>query len=636
MRFTRTSLSGVIAAVLPLAVPMTATAQEALLLDEIVISGGLTPIEASAYGRAYSSLDAAQIEARGLATVQDALRALPGVSVNSTGDTFTQIRIRGGEGNHTLVLIDGVEAAFGGQGEYMFSGLETADIERIEILRGPQSTLYGSNAMGGVIAITTRRASQPGTAYSAGVELGSDGTKAGGFNLRQSTERSQLSFSASARHVGGYDPTVYGGRKAANDRETLNLTGQTQLTDTITAGFTLRRSWQDYVNISTTSPVAGPEFYLIDNGQNSERNEVFGSVWAEAETLGGRLSHRLALSGNKQDTDTFNADGSYGWGNKGSYRALKYRGSFALDGGTTAEARHLLNFAAEAERETFSAGTPDSYRRDSTALALEYQGRFDWGLDVQAGLRHDFNEVFRDATTWSIGLSYALPDRDIRLRGSVGKAIVNPTMYEQFGYVPGVYDGNPDLRPERSLGADIGVDFGFAGGRGQAGVTLFHGIFKDEIRGAGTTSINETGESRRRGVELSGRWQMTDSFSLSGNYTFITGSYSDGRPLIRRPGHELGLSGTLETFGGRGSVTASLRHVAGNYDSEWFANSWPDPVVNSKLPDFTTVNLSAHYSLTDDLRLTARVVNLFDTDYSEAWGYPAQGRTVYVGLRTQW
>ncbi|MCZ4257203.1 Plug domain-containing protein [Sulfitobacter sp. G21635-S1] len=125
-----------------------ALAQDHFDLGEIIVSGGLTPIEAEAPGRAASVVTAQQIEERGIATVQDALRALPGVSVNGSGSSFTQVRLSGGEANHTLILIDGIEAS-GGDGEYILSGLETANIERIEVLRGPQSVYYGSNASGG-------------------------------------------------------------------------------------------------------------------------------------------------------------------------------------------------------------------------------------------------------------------------------------------------------------------------------------------------------------------------------------------------------------------------------------------------------------------------------------------------------
>ena len=137
--------------------PAIATAQDSEVTDlaEIIVSGGLTPIEAQKYGRSVSVLTSEEIEDRGITTGQDALRSVPGLMINGSGDSFTQVRIRGAEANHTLILIDGVEAS-GGDSEYILSGLDTANIERIEVLRGPQSVFYGSNASAGVINIITR------------------------------------------------------------------------------------------------------------------------------------------------------------------------------------------------------------------------------------------------------------------------------------------------------------------------------------------------------------------------------------------------------------------------------------------------------------------------------------------------
>lgn len=145
-------------ALAPLAAPAqeTTTAADTLVLDPIVIPGGLSPLRAADYARSYSVMTAAEMAARGVSSVQDALRRLPGVAVTSTGDSFTQVRIRGSEYNHVLVLIDGVEANSPGSGEYLFAGMDLGDVERIEVLRGPQSTTFGSNAGAGVIAITTR------------------------------------------------------------------------------------------------------------------------------------------------------------------------------------------------------------------------------------------------------------------------------------------------------------------------------------------------------------------------------------------------------------------------------------------------------------------------------------------------
>ena len=152
------------------AIAASAQAQEVITLDDIIVSGGFSPIAAAQYGRAATVVTAEDIQQRGITTIQDALRALPGVAVNGAGDSSTQVRIRGGESSHTLILIDGIAAA-GGEGEYNLGGLETMNIERIEVLRGPQSVYYGSNASAGVINIVTKKGAE-GTTATAGLEVG--------------------------------------------------------------------------------------------------------------------------------------------------------------------------------------------------------------------------------------------------------------------------------------------------------------------------------------------------------------------------------------------------------------------------------------------------------------------------------
>lgn len=182
-----------------------------LALDPIIVSGGLTPVPAQEFGRAVSIVTAEELERSQTQYVADALRALPGVAVSRTGGVggLTQVRIRGAEGNHTVVLIDGVEASAPENGEFDFGGLLTADIARIEVLRGPQSAIYGSNAIGGVISITTKQAEVEGTSYAAQAEAGTDGTVGGQLAARLLTDRANVSLSVAARDVGGYD-TVAG------------------------------------------------------------------------------------------------------------------------------------------------------------------------------------------------------------------------------------------------------------------------------------------------------------------------------------------------------------------------------------------------------------------------------------------
>lgn len=623
--------------------PMAVLAQDAglpdtLTLDPIVISGGLTPLAAENYARSYTVLTAGDMAAAGVTSVQDALRRVPGVAVTSTGDSYTQVRIRGSEFSHVLVLIDGVEANSPSGGAYLFTGMDLAEIDRIEVLRGPQSTIYGSNAAAGVISITTTQAGKPGLSYGGAAEVGGLGTRAASTYIRQRSERGALSFSLSARNIDGDDDSRSGGDKDFNDITTAALGGSYALTDEVTAGFTLRRSWQDYGYDTTNSPVADPRDYQLDAPLTAKRDETYGALWLEAAALDGRLHSRLALSGMNQTLDHFDA-GVATSDDRSTRRSLRYTGSLALDGRDAGSADQKLIVAAETERETYrsSYNPGGTYERDTHALALEYQGRFADGVSVQAGVRREFNDVFRDATSWNLSAAWQVPGQELRLRAAVGRAHVNPTMFQQYGYVPGAYEGNPDLKPARSLNHELGADLGFAGGRGLASFAVFQSKIDDMITGTADSAVNAPGTSTRKGFELGVSLQATDSLSLGADYTYVDAAQASGLPIVRAPRHQLGLRASQGFAAGRGLASVDIRHVSGTYDMEWFAWDYTTPSpATSKLPGFTTVNLAAHYDLTDEIRLQGRIVNLFDKEYSEAWGYYGQGRTAYVGVEAKW
>ena len=604
-----------------------AAAQDAVTLDPVILSAGFGPIAGNAYGRAFTVLTADEIEAKGIATVQDALRAVPGVAVSSAGASFTQVRIRGGEANHTLILIDGIKAT-GGADEYILTGLETANIERIEVLRGPQSVYYGSNASAGVINIITRKGG-PGLHYGGAVEVGNGA--AASAHVSQRGARGGVALTLSARDDHGYDQSGDGGEKDGINRKTIGLSADWQASDELTFGTTLRRSKERYDYDATNFAATGVGDYILDDpGLYSDRNEFQGSLWAEYSMLDGRLTHRLDY----QDT-TYKQSYDGGSTTRGTTRALKYRGTLALDGRPVAEASQLISLLAERQRDQNSSA-PD-YRRDMTSVALEYRGFYDNGLDVQAGLRHDDNRVFKDFTSWNIGLSWQVPDRPLRLHGSAGSGLVNPSYYELYAD-DSFTQGNPGLKPEKNRSLDLGIEAQLPGGRGVIDVTLFKERLEDEITytpGAApdgrASFVNQSGESPRQGVEVTAKLKATDDLDLALNYTYLDAKNPDGSVEIRRPRHEVGLSATMAFLDGRGQATLDLRHVSGNFDTQFWG-----AYQTVALPSYNVVNLSAGYDLTPNLRLTGRVVNLFDQDYADVWGYAAQGRTAYAGLTATW
>lgn len=604
---------------------------QSIILEPVVLSGGLTPIAPDAFGRAYTVLTATDIADRGFATVQDALRALPGVSVSSSGNSLTAVRIRGGEARQVLVLIDGIEAT-GGSDEYTFSGLETADIERIEVLRGPQSVYYGSNASSGVINIITRKGGE-GQAAGAGLELGNGA--AGNLWVTNNGPRGGLALSFSTRDDHGFDQSGSGGEKDGIRRRTLAASGWVQATDDLRLGASLRRAQEKYDFDADNWLATTADDYIIDTpGLTSERREFQGGVWAELSSLDGRLVQRLDYQ------DTVFRQWNYGAWTRGETRKLKYRASFGLDGQAVADSAHLLSLLAERQRDE-SSTAPD-FRRDLSSIALEYRGFYGNGLDVQAGLRRDFNKAFDDATSWNIGLSWQVPDQPFRLHASAGNGIVNPAYAQLFGgdYGAWVYAGNPDLKPERNRGFDLGVEATLPNGLGVVDVTYFNEKLRDEIedyfqRSEGGISYfgyrNQQGDSPRQGLEVAARLRASDRLDVALSYTYLDAKNPDGSVEVRRPRHEIGLSATWSFADGRGQVTGDLRHVAGNYDARFFGD-----YATAQLPDHTVVGVSAGYDLTDRVRLTGRITNLFDANYSDVWGYAAQGRTAYVGVQARW
>ena len=557
----------VLTALAPLAAQ--AQADSPVMLDSIVLSGGLTPVPTDAYGRAFTVVTAAEIEERGIRTVQDALRGVPGVSVSSSGSSFTQVRIRGAEANHTLILIDGVPAT-GGNDEYILSGLETTNVERIEVLRGPQSVYFGSNASAGVINIITKRG-EIGTHYGGAVEVG-NGYAASGW-LTQRTERGGLSFNISKRDDHGYNAAFTGSEKDGTDRRTIGLTGDWKATEALTLGFTLRYSEENYGYDATNYAATSYRDYLIDDPHlTGERKEFTGSVWAEYEMLDGRLVNRLEFQNSTLRQETTGSEET-----RGETRALKYRLSYGLDGRPAAEARHLLNLMLE--RSEDENDTARDYDRANNSIAMEYRGSFDAGVDVQAGLRHDNFNTFDDFTSWNIGLSWRIPDSAFRLHASAGRGLVKPSYYELFAN-DGYTLGNPDLKPERNTGYDIGIEAEVLQGRGLIDVTYFNEKMADEITyvaGAApdgrASYINQAGKSPREGVEITGRFDATEDLLLSVSYTYLDAKNPDGTVEIRRPRHELGLSATQQILDGRGSLTADIRYVAGNYDTQYWGLS---------------------------------------------------------------
>ena len=597
--------------------------------DPIVITGSAVPVPESQIGNALTVIDAAELEARADAYLLDTLRTVPGLAVGTSGSfgSLSQVRIRGGDGNHVLVLVDGVEVAPPGTGEFDFGTLLAGQIERVEVLRGPQSGLYGSNAMGGVISIVTRGGA--GDRLNASVEAGSYGTLAAGGGATLGDAQQFLSLSGAYRRSEGFSSAAIGSEDDGNRNLTLYARGSSELAQGVRLSGSVR-----HVDVHAETDgfdfSGGPlQGLAVDDDSYSDTRSWSGGVAFDAEPVKGwtnRLSatySRDVLEGGTGDTGSF--------GSLGTRRKFAGQSSLHVREG---ELAHVVTIFADHERETYRDRFPfdPSQRakqvRELTGVGGEYRIALADKLFVRGAVRHDWNDAFADATTFSVaGAFEATPAT--RLRASFGTGVTNPTFVEQFGFIPGSFVGNPDLRPEKLRGWDVGVTQAL-GDAARVDVTYFRNRLEDEIVTIFPSVENQAGKSKAQGIELSGTANL-GAIDLAASYTWLDAEDPDGQVEVRRPEHAASLTATTRI--GAATLHAGLLYNGEREDTDfrdYYVAFLPGRVT---LDEYVTARLAAAYRLSPRLELTGRVENIFDSDYQEAFSYAAPGLSAYAGLR---
>jgi vitamin B12 transporter len=585
-------------------------------------------------------IDADAMAQRQTRIVSDVLRDVPGVAVNRTGGIggLTQLRLRGTEGNHVLVLIDGIKVADPYYGEYDFGTLVADPEAKVEVLRGQQSSLYGSDAIGGVIHyITLTGAEAPGVSLRA--EGGSFETFSGAARAAGVAGTLDYALSGTWYHTGGY-PTARGGTR---DTGSDNVGASAKLIWSPSADFSLtgvaRYSYTDaQFNNSDYDPTSPTFGYTIDSPGVYLHNKAFyGLIAAEYRAMDGRWINRL--SGQIADTERRGyAPYGFDYGDHGR----RWKGSFvsSLTLGDTAGLSHRLTAAVDVEREEFRnlVSSPYSFggwrHTDNVGLVGEY--RLDWAnaLSFGASVRRDENDRFADATTWRVEGGYRFTT-GTRIRAAYGTGIKNPGYYELYGYSTGRYIGNPNLRPEQSKGWEVGVDQEI-GALASLGVTYFDSRLEDEIytRYPAPTYVatpaNSTTRSKQHGVEVMLSARPIPQIRLDAAYTY-TASNQNGVAEVRRPHHIASFNATVQSRDERFSTTLTLRYNGRQTDLAYTDPSYVP--VRVSLAEYALVNLSAQYRLTPAVTLFGRVENLTGEEYEELFGFATAGRAGYAGVR---
>ncbi len=609
--------------------------------DDIVVTGtrSTTPIRVDQSGSSITLLDAQALDQRQTRTVSDILRDVPGIAVSRVAGQ-TQVRLRGSEANHTLVLIDGIEVSDPFVGEFDFGTLVADDTARIEVLRGQQSAIYGSDAIGGVIQyITATGREAPG--ISARIEGGSFGTVNAAARVAGAAGTLDYALSGTINSTDGTPNARSGRRDLSNDTGAVSLksTWAPAANARVTVVGRYSRSEQDF-NDSDNNPSSPTFGYIIDTpGNHLVAQGAYALVRGELDLLGGRWTNALTAQIADSQRDGYTSAGR-SYGDKGQRLKGSYEGSLRLDQGVL---RHQLTVALDLERESYRNTDPSGFaftgRRHTDNLGLV--GQYDLTVGDHAAfgasIRHDDNNLFADSTTYRVQGSYRF-DSGTRLRAAAGSGVKNPGYYELYGYVDGRFTGNPNLKPEKSEGWEAGVEQSLLGGKVTAGATYFQSTLSDEIVTTYpaplyvATPANSTAKSRQHGVEAYLNARIGTAWRIDAAYTYLHAREA-GQPEVRRPSHIASAAVTWRAPAERGGVTLVARYN-GATDDQAFTDPSYVP-VRVRLRDYVLVNLNGDLNLSKRLALFARIENLANEHYEDVFSFTNPGRAAYAGLRAR-
>jgi vitamin B12 transporter len=615
---------------------------EARMLPETVVSANRVAVPSREVGSSVTVITGEEMQERQIRVVADALRDVPGVSVSRTGPRggFTQVRIRGNEGNHTKVFIDGVEVNDpSGDVEFDFAHLLAADIERVEIIRGPQSALWGSDAIGGVINVITKRG-KSGTRASGYLEAGSFDTYSGNAALRGAGKNYRYALSGSFLKTQGVNMSRFGSGKDGYKNGTLNVSGAVDPTETLE----LSVNGMYIKNNVQSDPQDFASGLFFDGDQERDGDQFYGRAQGKLKVFGGQWEH--IFGGNYTDTSFKNTfDQDFSSANTGTKSRLDYQTNVFF---STPESAmdHTVTLYAEYTHETFTnevaefAEANQKQSNDATSVAGEYLLALDRRYFLTGSLRYDNNDLFKNSTTYRITLAYQPPETGTRVHSSFGTGVKNPGFFDLFGFVPGPdsFDGNENLNPESSIGGDIGIEQKFFQERLVMDFTYFRSVLTDEIVTVFlpggppfmTTVANQTGESTRQGLEISAAAAITKSLNLTAAYTYTDAKDPDGRDEVRRPKNIASLALNYLLPSRRGNVNLNIQYNGPMEDSE-FGFLTPNDRVD--LPSFTLVTLAGAYNFNKSVQFFGRIENLLNQDYEEVWSAQSPGIGVFAGVR---
>lgn len=611
-------------------VPLAAWAQslpagEPILLDEIVFSANRAASDAARTGSSVSVLTGPQLEADGRPFALQQITDLPGVTVQQNGPpgALSGFAVRGAPQRYVRVQVDGIEVSdpTGTQVSPSLSGMLVDDISRLEVLKGSQSALYGGQAVGGVISIATPRPTEAGLGGRLILEGGGEATFRGAGTISGLGERGEFALSLARFQTDGFSAAdEEDGNLEDDDYRTTRLSGSGRLyvsdmVDLFASGF-----WQDEASDFDETTAGVP----VDAPSASETTSWGLRGGIEISTERG-VAHTLAAS--RYDVDRHLDSRSPDFGDStfdtdGDRTRVEYLGAYAPSDAVG------LQWGADWSRETAHTVSRSAFGVSPFDGSSWIAGAFVQSnialrenLVIDASARADEHSEYGFYPTGRVTAAW-LPQPDLTVRASLGTGFRAPSIFELYD----AFSGNPDLDPETSVSADIGVAKRFLDGRAQASATLFWLEIDDLIEFDDVTFryFQDGATARSKGVELSAVWTFAEALALTGAYTY-TDAEADGERRDRIPRHDLALAAT-GTVAQRVSYDVNASFIWDFYDESIDFDS------RGFAKDYVVVNARLAYALTDAAEVYVRAENLFDEQYQTARGYGTQDRIFYAGV----
>ncbi|MDG1134675.1 MAG: TonB-dependent receptor [Pseudomonadales bacterium] len=615
------------------------------VIEEVLVLANHLPSNVKTVGSSVSAINVGDFARQANFDVSQLLRTIPNMSVNRAGPlgALTQVRIRGAEANHTLVLIDGVEVNDVGNGsEFNFAHLAGADISRIEVLRGPQSARFGADTIGGVIGIFTNQAKEPGVKTHVSLESGSFQTHYGsaGVSVAQSQGENLWAGQLNVSRIisDGYSASALGNEKDGFEDSSVRGSLSYQWGDASLFKVTLNQSEIDAQGDEQDFdfPSTATQGLVIDADQNNASKQRFANILLQTEYFGWQ--QQLSISENSNRSRFFDT-GTLISGLNGERTKVDLQNSKIVQAG---DLTHSWLIGVQHEGREFENIYPTiggaNYAAKDRQLGLvgEYVLQTP-NRSVAVSVRNDNNQRFDNATTVRVTLSQNLP-QNLRLHSSWGQGIANPTFFELFGFTPNSFTGNPNLQPEESTSWDFGLSGSLLDDQISFDLTYFSADLTDEIETVfdmttfTSSPVNQTGSSQRHGWEMSLDTAIGEQLSLSAHWNFLHSREPDARVEVRRPEKSGSISLHYASSNDLSRVSLQVLHNGKNQDSEFIFSTAEDRVT---LSSYTLVNLTASYQLKPNVTLYLRGENLLDDDYQQVFGYQAPGVGVYAGLKAR-